>query len=163
MEGIVRAHLSHPVDRALAVLTDPDYLRRRHEADREKNIVIEVDHAEGLVIHIQHDVERSMPGFMKKVFSPVNHLMDVQRWNLRGPEKTCDWTVEIGGQKRIDLRGRVSLTAAAQGGCDYAETFAVTVAIPLIGGRVEKYILGETETLIRARVEFLRTELARGG
>lgn len=162
MEGTVRAHLDQPVDRVLVVLTDPEFLRRRHEADREKNIVVEVDHADGLVIHVRHDVERAMPGFMKKVFNPVNHLVDVQRWNLRGPVKTSDWTVEISGQKRIDLRGRLSLTAAAQGGCDYAETFSVTVAIPLIGGRVEKYILGETETLVRARVEFLRSELARG-
>jgi hypothetical protein len=161
MEGIVRAHFDHPVDRIFAVLTDPEFLRRRHEVDREKNVVIEVDHADGLVIRVQHDVERAMPGFMKKVFNPVNHLMDVQRWNLRGPVKTSDWTVEIRGQKRIELRGHLSLTAAAQGGCDYAEAFTVTVAIPLIGGRVEKYILGETETLIRSRVEFLRTELAR--
>lgn len=162
MEGIVRARFDQPVDRVLAVLTDPEFLRRRHEADREKNVVIEVDHAEGLVIQIAHDVERAMPGFMKKVFNPVNHLVDVQRWDLRGAVKTSDWTVEIAGQKRIALRGRLTLGVSAQGGCDYAEAFSVTVAIPLIGGRVEKYILGETETLIRSRVEFLRGELAGG-
>ncbi len=36
----------------------------------------------------------------------------------------------------------------------------MTVSIPLIGGRVEKYVLGETESSIRQQLVFTGKELA---
>jgi hypothetical protein len=164
MDGSVRAHLARTVDQVFALVSDPEFLRRRAEAAGEKNIVIQVNREGTLLkLRIERDLERNLPAFMKKMFSPTNHLVDVQTWQTAGDVKTSDWSVEISGQKRIDLRGRLSLAPAAGGGCDYVEMFSATVAIPLVGGRVEKYVLGETETSTRQQIEFLRAALERGG
>ena len=40
---------------------------------------------------------------------------------------------------------------------------AATAVTGLVGGRVEKYVLGETETSTHQQIEFLRAALARGG
>ncbi len=77
--------------------------------------------------------------------------------------KTSDWTVEVAGQKRLAIRGRLSLAPGGAGGCDYTEAFGVTVSIPLIGGRVEKYVLGETESSIRQQLAFTSKELGAPG
>jgi hypothetical protein len=162
MDGSVRAHFDQGVDQLFARLTDPDFLRRRAESLGEKNIVIQIDREGGrLKIRLERDLERNMPAFMKKIFSPTNHIIDVLLWDTAGETKAADWTVAIAGQKRIDLRGRLSLIPSPGGGCDYNEAFTVGVAIPLVGGRVEKYIGGETETSMRQQIEFLRAELTR--
>lgn len=158
MDGTVRARFDRGVEPLFALLTDPDFLRRRAEALGEKNIVIQVDRdGTRLKIRVSRDIERSLPGFMKKIFNPTNHLVDVQTWDTLGVEKKSEWSVEIAGQKRIELRGRLTLIPAGDG-CDYVQAFSVNVAIPLVGGRIEKYIIGETEATMRQQIEALRKE-----
>lgn len=161
MNGTVRHRYDRSVDDVFRLVTDLDFLKRRAEAAGEKNVVVRVDRdGSRMVIRIERDLERKMPGFMKKVFSPTNHLVDVQVWDTASAVKTSDWTVELAGQKRVAIRGRLSLAPGSAGGCDYTEAFGVTVSIPLIGGRVEKYVLGETESSIRQQLVFTGKELA---
>ncbi len=159
MDATIRQHFDRDVDTMFARLTDPEVLKRRAETLGERNVVISVEREPKLSIRIERDVDRNLPGFMKKVFSPTNHLIDTQHWTTTEPAKFADWTVEIIGQKRVELRGRLTLAPADDGGCDYSEEFSAHVAIPLIGGRVAKYVLGETEASIRRQIEFLSGEL----
>ena len=160
MEATVRHHFDQGVDRLFALMTDGDFLKRRAESVGELNVVVRADRqGQGLSIRIDRDLERNMPAFMKKVFNSKNHLVDLQTWETGGDVKTSSWTVQIEGQKRIDIRGRLTLSSSAGGGCDYTESFTVTVHIPLIGGRIEKYIAGETEQTIRRQLDFTRKEL----
>ena len=159
MEATVKHHFDRDLDTVFARVTDPDFLRRRAEAQGEKNIVVKVDREAQLVIRIERDVERNLPSFMKKVFSPTNHIIDLQRWTTTGADRWAEWTVEIQEQKRVHLKGRLTLSAAPGGGCDYNETFTAEVNMPLIGGRVAKYVLGETEAAIRRQLEFMKTDL----
>lgn len=161
MDSTIKQVFDHDVDAMLAKVTDPDFLRRRAEMAGEKNIAVTVDRPTGqLVIRIERDVDRNLPGFMKKVFSPTNHLVDVQHWNTSGATKFADWTVEIVGQKRVALKGRLSLAPADGGRCEYTEAFTATVSIPLIGKQVEKYVIGETEGTMRKQLEFTRADFA---
>jgi hypothetical protein len=161
MDSTVRQHFDRSVDEVFALVTDPGFLERRAQAVGEKNVIVRIDRAGArMTIRIERDLERNLPGFMKKVFSPTNHLVDVQTWDTSGVVKTSDWTVELAGQKRVAIRGRLSLAPGGAGGCDYTEAFGVTVSIPLIGGRVEKYVLGETESSIRQQLVFTGKELA---
>lgn len=164
MDATVRQHYDRSVDEMLTLVTDPDFLKRRAEAVGEKNVVIRIDRdGPRMTIRIERDLERNLPGFMKKVFNPTNHLIDIQVWDTSGDVKTSDWTVELAGQKRVAIRGRLSLAPGSAGGCDYTEAFGVTVNIPLIGGKVEKYVLGETESSIRQQLAFTGAELGAPG
>lgn len=159
-ETTVRHHFSADVERMFALVTDPDFLRRRAEALGEKEIAVTVDRASGqLAIEIKREVEQNMPSFMKKLFAPRQTLIDHQTWKSEGGAHISDWTVQVGDGKRIQLRGRLTLAPAAGGGCDYTEAFTATASIPLIGGRIEKYVLGETEASIRKQIEFTGKEL----
>jgi Protein of unknown function (DUF2505) len=160
MDGTVRHHYEQSVDRIFALMTNPDFLKRRAEAAGEQNVAVKSD-PDGTRLHIRvdRDIERNFPAFMKKVFNPKNHLTDIQAWDTAGDTRSSTWSVEIEGNKRIEIRGRTTLTAGPTGGCDCTESFTVTVHIPLIGGRIEKYVIGETESAIRRQIEFARKEL----
>lgn len=160
-ETSVRHHFDEDVEKMFALVTDADFLRRRAEAAGEKEIEVKVDRAGGqLTIEIARVIEQSLPGFMKKLFSPRNRLVDRQAWRSEGAAHLSDWTVQLGDGKRIQLRGRLTLAPGAAGGCDYTETFTAEASIPLVGGRVAKYVAGETEASIRRQIEFTARELA---
>jgi hypothetical protein len=159
-ESTVRHHFEQDVERMFTLVTDPDFLRRRAEALGEKDIAVEVDRASGpLKIQITREVEQNLPSFMKKIFSGRSRLIDRQTWSQEGGAHISDWTVQLGDGKRIQLRGRLTLAPAAGGGCDYTEAFSASASVPLIGGRIEKYVLGETEASIRKQIEFTRKDL----
>lgn len=160
-ESTVREHFAAEVERMFALVTDPAFLRRRAEAIGEKEVVVEVDRNQGgqLTIQIAREVEQSLPSFMKKLFSGRQRLVDRQTWSSQGAAQISDWTVQLGEGKRIQLRGRLTLAPGAAGGCDYTESFSASASIPLVGGRVEKFVLGETEASIRKQIEFTRREL----
>ena len=158
-ENTVRAHFDADVERMFALVTDPDFLRRRAEALGELEVDVTVDRDGGqLKIQITREVEQSLPSFMKKLYSGRQRLVDRQAWGRDGAAHISDWTVQLGDGKRIQLRGRLTLAPAA-GGCDYIEAFSATASIPLVGGRVEKYVLGQTEASIRKQIEFTRNAL----
>jgi hypothetical protein len=160
-ETAVRHHFDVDVDRMYALVTDPDFLRRRAEAAGEQNVDVAVDRTgEPVTVQITREVEQGLPSFMKKLFSPRNRLIDRQSWRREGGARVSDWTVQVGDGKRIQLRGRLTLAPGAAGGCDYTESFSAEANIPLVGGRVAKYVLGETEATIRRQVEFTVKELA---
>lgn len=159
-ESTVRHHFAADVERMFALVTDPDFLRRRAEALGEKEVQVAVDREGGrLKIQITREVEQSLPSFMKKLFSGRQRLIDRQSWDRDGAAHHSDWTVQIGEGKRLQLRGRLTLAPGAAGGCDYVEAFSVSASIPLVGGRVEKFVLGETEASIRKQIEFMQGEL----
>lgn len=159
-ESTVRHHFVEDVERMFALVTDPDFLRRRAEACGEKEIQVEVDRAGGqLRIQITREVEQTLPSFMKKLFSGRQRLVDRQTWSHEGGAHISDWTVQLGEGKRIQLRGRLTLAPAAGGGCDYIESFSAAASVPLVAGRIEKFVLGETEASIRKQIDFTRKEL----
>lgn len=159
-ESTVRHHFDQDVERVFTLVTDPDFLRRRAEALGEKEVVVAVDRDGGqLKIQITRQVEQSLPSFMKKIFSGTQRLIDRQGWTSDGGARISDWTVQLGEGKRVQLRGRLTIAPGAAGGCDYTEAFSATAGIPLVGGRVEKFVLGETEASIRKQIEFTRKEL----
>lgn len=159
-ESSVRHHFAEDVERMFALVTDPDFLRRRAEALGEKEVQVAVDREGGqLRIQITREVEQNLPSFMKKIFSGRQRLVDRQAWTSEGGARISDWTVQLGDGKRIQLRGRLTLAPGAAGGCDYTETFSASASIPLVGGRVEKFVLGETESSIRKQIDFTRQEL----
>jgi len=159
-ETTVRHHFAADVERLFALVTDPDFLRRRAEALGERDIAVTVDRASGqLKIEIKREVEQSLPSFMKKLFAPRQTLIDRQTWKSEGEAHISDWTVQVGDGKRLQLRGRLTLAPAAGGGCDYTEAFNASASIPLIAGRIEKFVLGETEASIRKQIELTRKEL----
>lgn len=159
-ESTVRHHFAVDVERMFALVTDADFLRRRAEALGEKEIDIAVDREGGqLKIRITREVEQSLPSFMKKLFSGRQRLIDRQIWSSQDGAHISDWTVQLGEGKRVQLRGRLTLAPGAAGGCDYIESFSASASVPLVAGRIEKFILGETEASIRKQIDFTQKEL----
>lgn len=141
-------------------MTDSDFLKRRCEALGEINVKVEVDRsADAVQVRISRDVKRNLPSFAKRIFKPVNHVEEVQAWNVSGDSISCIADIDVIGTNAVKIREEWTLAPAGDA-CDFAHTAIVKASYPLIGKRIEKYVVTQMESSIKEQVEFTKGELA---
>lgn len=157
--GTVRYKYATSPRKVFELMTDPDFLERRCEALGEINVKIEIDRTDAAVtIRINRDVKRNLPSFAKRIFKPVNHVEEVQAWKVTGDTMSCVANIDVIGTNAVTIREEWTLAPDGDG-CDFAHTAIVKASYPLIGKRIEKYVIGQMESSIKDQVEFTRAEL----
>ena len=156
----VRHDYPADVETVFARLIDPGYLKRRSEAQGHLNVEVEVtEEGEAVVVRVSRDVESEIPGFMKKLFSPRNHVVDVTTWRPRGDRRVATYTVEVGA--RVHLDGELELAPRGDGSA-YTDSFTAKVRVPVVGKKVAAYVEKETAAAIRLDCAFMVRDLAGG-
>ncbi|MDJ0655410.1 MAG: DUF2505 domain-containing protein [Xanthomonadales bacterium] len=130
------------VDQVYALLTDPDYLSERSLAIGELSVEIEVQEgdAETTVI-MKRTVVRDLPGWLAKIFSPEQEFELVETWRDTEQGLQASYILSFLSQP-VTVYADISLTPTDDG-CIYEIEHRCKAKIPLIGGRVEKYVLGQ--------------------
>jgi hypothetical protein len=140
-------------------MTDPDFLKRRCEALGEINVKVDVDRTDDTIeVRISRDVKRNLPSFAKRIFKPVNHVDEVQIWKISGDTMSCTADIDVVGTNAVKIREEWTLAPAGDS-CDFAHTAIVKASYPLIGKRIEKYVVGQMESSIKDQVDFTKREL----
>lgn len=149
----------HEVESVVNLLTDPRFLVDRCLGLGELEADCEVE-AQGdtTVIGLTRKVQRDLPRFLAKMFDPVQTMQMREEWQ---PDGEGGWK----GEFTIDIEGQpVSIGASfelypTEEGCCYSIEHHAKAKIPLIGGKVEKYVLGQTEEGCTAEIEYLQQQL----
>lgn len=132
---------SEPPAQVAALLTDPDYLRRRSESNGERNIEVRVEKTEaGTRVTVARDrpLDIPIPAFAKSAVERASRAIENTLWHAEGERWLADYTIDVPGMP-ITVRGQSVLSPAA-GGCDYKSTFEVTARIPMFASRVESMV-----------------------
>ena len=150
---------NHDVETVFAKLTDPDFLVERGVALGEKNIQcdVEVDGRKTKVV-LSRTVKRDLPAFLAKLFGDENRTIMTENWEELGSTKTGNYTLEVEGQP-VTLSAKFKLKPAATG-CEYTIDYKCKASIPLVGGKVEDFILGQTADGMRKEMDFLKRKLS---
>ena len=157
--GLTRYKYEGSTQKIFELMTDPEFLTRRCEAAGEINVKVDVDRqGDSVEIRISRDVKRSLPSFAKRIFKPVNHVDEVQTWKVAGDTMSCTAVIDVVGTKAVKIREDWELKPD-NGGCDFAHTITVKASYPLIGKRIEKYVVGQMESSIKDQVEFTKKQL----
>jgi hypothetical protein len=152
-------HFKATADKVFAKLSDPDYLVQRCLDLGELSAECSVDDdGKEVVITLQREVERKLPAFLAKLFDPRQDVEMVERWSGKAGARTGSYTLKVAGQP-VTVSAKMSLKAGPRGGCTYTVTHAAKAKIPLIGGRIEAFILEQTEQGARAELEHLAKHL----
>ena len=133
------------VDKVFALLTDPKWLEARSTALGELSASVKAKKAAGgVTLSMKRRVKRELPGLMAKVMSSESDLIFTEVW-------AADADGVRQGKLDMDAVGqpvRMSATfelAPAGKGCTYRITHKCKASVPLIGGAVEKFALGQVE------------------
>ncbi|MDH3705322.1 MAG: DUF2505 domain-containing protein [Acidimicrobiia bacterium] len=148
---------------AFALFCDPEVVVARYEAMGDRDIEVqrcETD-GDGFVIETRRVVEIDLPGFAKKVLSPTNTMVQVDRWN--GPDadgaRTGTWEVSVDGAP-VATRGSMRLTPDGNGSRHHIEG-TIEVKVPIVGGRIAKWSEGTAADKLEAELDFHEQRLAR--
>jgi len=145
-------------DTVFDLMTDPDFLVQRCVALGEKNIQCDVE-IEGrkTCIILARTIKRDLPAFLAKLFGSENRMVMTENWESIGNSWMGDYIVEVEGQP-VKLSAKFKLKPTSEG-CEYSIDYRCKANIPLVGGKVEAFILGQTEEGMRKEMDYLKARL----
>ena len=154
----IKYQFSHDVELVFEQLTDPDFLVKRCVSLGEKNIQCEVEY-EGrkTTVELTRTVKKDLPKFLAKLFGDENTMTMVESWEDIGANKIGSYAVEVAGQP-VTLSANFTLKPNSEG-CEYEITYAAKAKIPMVGKKVEAFILGQTEEGMRQEMDYLKETL----
>ena len=142
-----------------ALLSGPDWADRvRSQLDDECTLLRRTEGADGSVELVMSRRAEPLPGFVAKLAPAEVLIVTTDRW---GPSvngaRDCTWTAEIPGTP-VRIRGTQRIEPCAAGS-RHVTTAEVTVPVPLVGGRVESFVIEQIQRIAKAEEELVRTVL----
>lgn len=134
-----------PVDKVFALLTDPKWLEARCLALGELSASVKAKKSGGKVtLTMKRRVRRDLPGLVAKVLSPETDLVMEEAWSAATDEgRTGTLAMEAVGQP-VKMSAEFELVPTGKG-CVYRIEHKCKCSVPLVGGAVEKFALGQIE------------------
>lgn len=148
----------HDVQTVYETLTDPDFLVERCLALGELSAECDVEHDKKVtIVNLVREISRDLPKFLAKVFGSEQVTEMKEKWVPCKEGWRGEWTMKVQGQP-VTIFADFTLLSTASG-CRYSVSHRAKAAIPLLGGKVEKYILSQTSDGARDELTYLRDYL----
>lgn len=155
----VQIDFDQDVETVFNLITDPDFLVERSVALGELEADCDVeDYDDKTVVKLRRVVTRDLPAFLAKLFDPKQTLKMTETWNKDGSDWKGDYSIEVEGQP-VSISATFSLSAKGTG-CSYQIQHKAKANIPLVGGKVEKFILSNTADGANQELEYAKQKLA---
>jgi hypothetical protein len=136
-----------PAAKVFALLTDPKWLEARSLALGELSAKVKAKKGGGGVTLTMHRrVKRNLPGLVARVLASEAELHFEETWSAPDDDgvRTGTLTMDAVGQP-VKMTATFELAPFGKG-CVYRITHKCKSGVPLIGGAVEKFALGEVES-----------------
>ena len=152
--------VAHPINDVFELLTDPDFLVERSIGIGENSADCEIEEDEDGKVYVSMNraVTRELPSFLAKLFSAEQNVAMKETWQQVGENWLAKGEYTIEGQP-VNIKTDVTLKTDGEN-CVYSVKYTVKAKIPLIGGKVEKYIVGNCEEGSTQEMDFLSAKLA---
>ncbi len=157
----MKADYKADTERVYALLTDEQFLVDRSIAvgDLEAECDVE-DQGDVTVIRRTRKLVRDLPLLLAKLLNSEQTLKLQEEWRPDA-DSEGSWignlVIEVQNQP-IKIYADFRLDPTDEG-CRYTINHRVRSRIPLVGRRVDKYVLGQTEDRCKREMEYLRSHL----
>jgi hypothetical protein len=136
--------IRYPVsaEKLLDILLDPDFQVAREKAQGSLEVTVkELSRNDSEMVYEVHTVDhaKGLTGIDK---SKTETAVSVYTWDL--VKQRCRWTWDGPHSNRVKVWGHLILHPAGNE-TDLEGDFNVDVSVPLVGGKIEKEVIKETE------------------
>jgi uncharacterized protein YndB with AHSA1/START domain len=159
----MQVKFSAPLETVYAAFTDPKFLEQRCLDLGEISADCKVKKAAGgHAVTMKRKVERELPSFLAKLFNPIQTIVIEEKWSDDGEDgKQATYHLEVIGQP-VEVSATISLTPSGKG-CVYEISHRAKARIPLIGGQIERFVLGQTEAGCKDELDYMVKALKESG
>jgi len=149
-----------PVDKVFALLIDPKWLEARCLALGELSAQCKTKKAAGgATVTMKRRVRRELNAMISKVLSPESDIELVEQWSVDKDSRKGSLALQVVG-KPISVTGEFELVPDGKG-CIYRIQHHAKVQVPLIGGVVAKFVIGQTEQGCADELDYLADYLKK--
>ena len=148
----------HDIDTLFNEITSEPYIHDRCKWIGDRAEVKISDTANGRSVFLDRYVTKNYPKAFKKLFPAEQHMEHNESWERDGNDWKGSYRVDVDGAPVV-VESEFTLKKAGTG-CDLAIWHTITAKIPVLGGRIEKYILGETRAQFGDQLHYLDLRLA---
>lgn len=136
---------SATVEQVYALLTNGKWLEERCLTLGELSASCKVKKAAGgVVVTMKRRVRRELPGIIAKVISPESDLEFEENWGADEEGTRSGSMVMTAAGQPIKMTADFELAPSGKG-CIYRIKHKVKASVPLIGGTIERFALGQVE------------------
>jgi hypothetical protein len=149
----------HETDTVLKEITSEEYVNDRAKWNiiDEVTADIKLDANGGVVMDLDRYIVRDYPKALKHLLPAKTHMIHIEKWERDGTGWKGTYDVNVLGSP---VTVGAEFTLKKQGvGCQLRIIHSATAKIPLLGRRVEKYILGQTRSQFRDQLSYLDMRL----
>jgi uncharacterized protein YndB with AHSA1/START domain len=149
-----------PIDKVFGLLTDPKWLEARCLAMGELSASCKTKKAAaGATVTMKRRVRRELNAIISKVLNPESDIELVEQWSVDKEKRSGTFTLQIVG-KPITVTAEFELAPEGKG-CVYRIQHHAKVQVPLIGGVVAKFVMGQTEQGCADELDYLADYLKK--
>ena len=145
-------------DAVFAMFCDPEFLRAKFEATE----ALEYDIVEcaatpdgGFRIVTNRTVQADIPGFAKKFFKPNNAMTQTEDWgSASGEVREGTWRIEPHGVPISVSTSGTTRLEPADGGAVQHIVAKIKVSVPLVGGKLERFVYDQAKKTMDLEHDF---------
>lgn len=148
------------------LLIDPTVTAGRFESAGDRDVAEESrrEDADGLTMTTTRRSMADLPAFARRLVPASGTVHQVDVWRSADSSGSRTGTsVTTTSAAPVTMRSDLELTALEVGRCRYAVEGAVTVKLPLIGGRLAKWAASDVERRLRAELAYLSQHVVDTG
>ena len=149
------------VDEVFALLTSPGWVGTKAQRFSDGALLTEREERPdgGVQLTVSRELPSGVPGFLERFLPADGRVLETFSWDPTTGDGTRSgrWHAVIPGAP-AKLGGTMRLDPTATGST-YTISGEVTVSVPLVGGKAEKYIAGMVEKLAAKEADLLRDTL----
>jgi Protein of unknown function (DUF2505) len=151
---MVEFEFDYELEDIFAILTDPEFIVERSIALGDLDSECEViEDGERIVVVSDRKVHRDVPGFLTRIFDPVQLITMTETWRPDDGGWICRQQVDIKGAP-LKVFADIELFPT-ETGCCYRITQGAKASLPLIGGRLEKFAVSQAVEACRDDMRYL--------
>ena len=146
-------------DTLYALVIDPDFDAAMLGAMRMAFSLLEqVHHDTGFDVRLSMRPQRDLPGFVRKVIGDRMEWLEERRWVHA--QRGHDWEIRPQAARgRVSAQGIYRITAEGEGRCIRRLSGDFEVRLPVVGPRLEAFLVRQTEESFEASATFIRARL----
>jgi hypothetical protein len=145
-------------DTLFSLLTDPDVLVARSAALGEKNISCEAETlGRKTVVRLERTVKRDLPKVLAAMFDAENTIRTEEQWETVGNSHLGNISTEVVGQP-VTLSAKFKIKPT-ETGCEYSIDYQCKANIPIVGKKVEEFIISQTASGLDQEMRWLKDKL----
>ena len=156
---MVEQKLAASADKVHALLTDPKWIETRCLALGELSASCKVKKTPSTVVTMKRRVRRELNAVIAKVLNPESDIELVEHWAAEGKGYKGQLTLQVVG-KPITVTGDFELVPDGKG-CVYRIQHHAKVNVPLIGGVVAKFAIGQADQGCADELSYLAEHLKK--